>query len=219
MSVIKEINELIKKEVLLEWRGKTAINSILLYVLASVFILFVSFNKVDLKIWNALFWIIIVFSSINAVAKSFIGESDGKNLYYYQVVNPQSFFLAKLIYNCFLLILLSFLTFITFIILLDNPVEQIGLFLTTITLGSIGFSSLLTMVSAIVSRAGKKMSLMSILSFPIIIPIMILVIRLSLKAMTPLNVGEQTNDLIVLTCVNVMIFGSGYLLFPYLWRD
>jgi len=219
MGLSKEIIALMKKEFLLEWRGKTAINSILLYVVAAVFILFVSFHKVDAKVWNALFWIIIVFSSINAVAKSFIGESEGKNLYYYQLVSPQGFYLSKLIYNALLLVGLTLLTFIVFVVLLDNPVKQSSLFASVMLLGSLGFSSLLTMVSAIVSKAGRKMSLMSILSFPIIIPILLLVMQLSIKALAPIPLANTMKDLLILGCVNVAIMGAGYLLFPYLWRD
>ena len=84
-----QIFELIKKEVLTEWRQRYAINGMFLYLLSTIFVCYMSFNlksgAIDNITWNALFWIIILFTNVNTVAKSFIQESQGRQLYFYSI--------------------------------------------------------------------------------------------------------------------------------------
>ena len=102
MAFIKETTTLIRKEFLMEWRSKYALNGILIYVFATVFICYLSFKKIDPITWNALFWIILLFTSINAIAKSFMQENRSRYLYYYTIVNPAALILSKIIYNLIL---------------------------------------------------------------------------------------------------------------------
>src|SRR3954469_1780921 len=105
---MKQIRILIKKELMLEWRQKYAFNGLLLYVGATVFVCYLSFRQIaEVPVWNALFWIIQLFAAANALAKSFLQESRGRALYYYSVADPQHVILSKIIYNFFLMFLLS----------------------------------------------------------------------------------------------------------------
>jgi heme exporter protein B len=99
MSLFKEVSTLVKKEILLEWRSKYALSGILLYVFSTVFVCYLSFRKINPVTWNALFWIIMLFASVNAIAKSFMQENRGRYLYYYSICSPQAVILSKIIYN------------------------------------------------------------------------------------------------------------------------
>src|SRR5688500_15798690 len=107
MAMFSEVIGLIRKEIILEWRFRYALNGILLYVISTVFVCYLSFKQVNPASWNALFWIILLFASINAVTKSFIQENRGRQLYYYTIASPRAIILAKIIYNMFLVLLLS----------------------------------------------------------------------------------------------------------------
>ena len=111
-----KISTLIRKELILEWRQRYAINGIILYLASTVFICYTSFNLklglVDPIIWNALFWIIILFTAVNAVAKSFLQESYGRSLYYFSLVRPESFIISKIVYYSGLLLVMSTLGFV-----------------------------------------------------------------------------------------------------------
>lgn len=217
--LFKQIQYLIIKELKLEMRNKYALGGILLYVVSTVFVCYLSFKKIiDPRTWNALFWIILLFASINAVAKSFISETRGKLLYLYTLVSPQAVILSKIIYNSFLLILLSSLCLFVYTLFVGNIIQDIQLFFVTLLLGSFGFSSLLTMVSAIASKSSNNFTLMAILSFPIMIPLLMVLLKLSKNAIDGLEQWD-TNYLIVLVFLNVIIVALSYLLFRYLWRD
>lgn len=219
MSLFKEITFLLRKEFTLEWRQKYALSGILLYVLSTVFIVYISFQRVSPQLWNVLFWIIMLFASINAVVKSFVQESGHRQLYYYQLANPVAILLSKMLYNASLLLLLSVLTFGALSFIAGNPVEQAGPFSLALLLGSIGFSVTFTFVSAIAAKADNSSTLMAILSFPVIIPVLLLLVNLSAHAIGLLQSTMIGRDMMLLAAVDLLLVALGLVLFPYLWRD
>jgi len=221
--IANEIKILLLKEIKLEWRQKFALNGIVLYLASTIFTVYLSVNvKIGVlapQTWNALFWIIILFTAVNAMAKSFILENSGRMLYYYSISRPQSFILAKIIYNGGLMILLSSLGYLIFAIILNNPVKDILLFFLNVSLASIAFATTLTMISAIAAKANNSHTLMTILSLPVIIPILLMVIRISGNAIAGMARSASSGDLLTLAALIVMIGTAAYILFPYLWRS
>ncbi len=217
---MSELTALIRKELMLEWKQKYAFNGLLLYVIGTVFICYLSFIQInDVPTWNALFWIIQLFAGINAIAKSFLQENKGRFLYYYSISHPRNILLSKIIYNFLLMITLSVFNLLFYSIFIGNPVQDMTLFILAMILGSAGFSSVLSMVSAIVSKAGNGATLMSILSFPILIPLLITAVRFSKNAIDGLDWSVSTSYIIILLALNLMVITLGLLLFPYLWKD
>jgi heme exporter protein B len=223
MALLKEISALIQKEILLEWRQKYALNGIFLYLGSTVFVCYLSFavrgNNLNPSTWNALFWIIILFTSVNAIAKSFIQERTARNIYYYTIASPAGIILSKILYNSLLMMILSLVGFLFYSLVLGNPVQDKTLFLINILLGAIGFSSTLTMISGIASKANNSSSLMAILSIPVIIPMLLIIIRISKHAIDGLDRSVSITDIMLLAALNVMLGALSYILFPYLWRS
>lgn len=218
--VIHQLKILLLKDVKLELKQKYAINGILLYVLSTVFVSFLSFERIlDSRTWNALFWIILLFSAVNAVSKSFVQEGQARQLYYYTIISPLALILSKIIYNILLMGIISLLCFLVFVIFLGNMVESMPLFLITILLGSWGFSGVLTMVSAIASRTSNNFALMAILSFPVVLPILLIVMKVTHEALRGGQFIDNWSPLAALFLLNLMIITLASVLFPYLWKD
>lgn len=221
--LLKEISILVKKEIMLEWRQRYALNGMLLYVVSTIMIVYMSFNlrgsTLQPVTWNALFWIIMLFTAVNAIAKSFNQERYGRFIYYYTLVSPQGIILSKILYNALLMIFLSGLGIIVYSLVLGNPVNDLGLFIIGIILGATGFSTTMTLVSGIASKAGNNATLMAILSFPVIIPMILMVIRISGNAIDGLDRAVSFNELLTLLAINAIVGSVSYLLFPYLWRS
>lgn len=221
--MLDEIIALVKKEATLEWRQKYALNGILLYVISAVYITYLSVGvkggTVQVSTWNALYWIIILFSAVNAVAKSFIQESQGRQLYYYLIASPESIILSKIFYNTGLTLVLSMLGYLVFSVVMGNPVQDQPMFLLNLLLSAIGFSACLTMVSSIAGKAGNNGTLMAILSFPILIPMLLLAIQISKNAIDGLDREFSLEKIITLLAINGVVGATSYLLFPYLWKS
>lgn len=227
MKLFDQTWYLLKKEILLEWRSKYAFNGVLLYVVSTVFICYISFNlsagfstSSGYKIvWNVLFWIIILFASVNAIAKSFMQESRGRLLYYYSIASPHAIILSKTVYNMALMLLLSTLALIVYSLFFENTIGDLLFYFIAVVMGSISFSTVFTMISAIASKAGNNGTLMAILSFPVIIPVILILIRLSKRAMDGLDRSLSYGDMGALAAINAVVIATALLLFPYLWRD
>jgi heme exporter protein B len=218
--MLKEIYALLQKEILLEWRQRYALGGIFLYVVTTVFVCFLSFkNIIEIDAWNALFWIIILFASVNASAKSFLQESKGRLLYYYTLCSPQAFIVSKIIYNVLLMLVLSLICFAFYSLFMGNIVGNLPLFGLIVALGSIGISSLLTMISAIASKANNNFTVMAILAFPIIMPILITIIHLSKNVIDGTDFFYNLKYFSVLFSLDVIVAILSYILFPYLWKD
>lgn len=221
MHLANQVKHLIKKEISLEWRSKYALNGVLLYVVSTVFVCFMSFISMPEKLaWNALFWIIMLFASINAVAKSFLQESRGRHLYIYTLVSPAALIIAKTFYNTLLMIVLTLIALVFYCLVFEPPTGMDFLmYFVAVILGSISFATIFTMVSAIASKAGNGGMLMAILSFPIIIPVLIVLIKLAKNAIDGLDRSVSLDDIGLLIVINVMVMSVSLILFPYLWRD
>lgn len=219
MNLFAEITSLLKKEITLEWRQKYAISGILLYVLSTVFIIYISFQKVSPQLWNVLFWVIMLFASVNAVLKSFVQENGARQLYYYQLHSPLAILLSKMLYNALLLLVIGVLTFVALSFVAGNPIEDSGQFATALFFGGLGFSVTFTFVSAIASKADNASTLMAILAFPVVIPILLLLVKLSAGAIGLLGGTGSGNDIAMLIAIDLILVALGMVLFPFLWRD
>lgn len=212
---------LIKKDILIEFRQKHTLYGILLYIASTIFVIYLTLNEIpDVSVWNSLFWIIQLFVCVNAVAKSFLQESRGRMLYFYSIASPIEFITAKLIFNVILMLLMCLISLMLFFLFLGNPTISIPLFIGVSMIGGIGISLVFTLMSAIAAKAQQNAALMAILGFPVILPQLMLLMRLSKVAL-----GEvfregaiiQLTGLILL--LDLMIFVLSVVLFPYLWKD
>ena len=227
MKLVNETWHLLKKEILLEWRSKYAFNGVLLYVVSTVFICYISFNLTPgfsgsngyKVVWNVLFWIIMLFASVNAIAKSFIQEGRGRLLYYYTIASPQAIIMAKIIYNALLMTLLTILALIVYLLFFTNTIGDPLFYFLSVILGSISFSTVFTMISAIAAKAGNSGTLMAVLSFPVIIPVILLLVKISKAAMDGLERSLSYGNIGILCAINVIVICTSLLLFPFLWRD
>ena len=219
MILIRQIGYLLRKEFLMEWRSSYAISGVLLYVFATVFVVYRVFIRLEPNAWNAMFWIVLLFAAINAVVKSFVQESGSRQLYFYTLMDPLAVILSKMLYNTGLLMLISLLVWLGFSFLGNSPVRETGMFLLAIFLGSLGFSITFTFISAISVKADNSATLMAILSFPLIIPILMTVLKLTAGALRLLRDTAINYDIYTLLGIDLLLLAMAIVLYPFLWRD
>lgn len=216
----KRIYTLVKKDVLLEFRQKHTFYGILLYIASTIFVLYLSIDRPDATVWNGLFWTIQLFICVNAVAKSFLQESKGRMLYFYSVASPVEFIAAKIIYNLVLMILMSLISLFMFSVFLNNPVDNGLLFTGIVVLGGAGISIVFTLMSAIAAKAQQNAALIAILGFPVILPQLLLLMRLSKAAFAEVfKEGAVLQMAGLIAGLDVLVIAMAVILFPYLWKE
>ena len=214
---------LIRKEFIIELRQKYALGGMLLYLLSSIFVIYMAVTLKNAQIhpitWNAVLWIIMLFTAVNSIAKSFVQEKQGILLYYYTICNPAEIILAKILYNTLLMIFLIATGTILYSIVLGNPIQNFTTFIIGSFLGALGFAASFTTISSIASKASNSSTLMAILGFPIILPILLLVLKISKNAIDNLPTENSHDSMLTLAAIIIISITSSLLLFPYLWKS
>ena len=203
---------------MLEIRQQYSFYGILLYIGATIFVLFLAIDEPESRVWNGLFWIIQLFICINAVAKSFLQESRGKMLYFYSIASPANFVLAKLLFNSLLMLVMSLLSLLLFGLFLGNPIAKTGAFIGLVLLGGWSLSLVFTFLAAIAARAQQNAAIMAVLGFPLVIPQLILLMQLSNAAFNPALTIDSIN-ILLLVALDIMVILLAVILFPFLWKD
>ncbi|MBP6430501.1 MAG: heme exporter protein CcmB [Ferruginibacter sp.] len=217
---MSKILTLFKKDVLLEFRQQHTFYGILLYIASTIFVLYLSIENPDLNVWNGLFWVIQLFICVNAVAKSFLQESKGRMLYFYSIVSPIQFIIAKILYNVLIMMVMSVLSLLLFSIFLGNPVNNMAKFAGIVLLGGASISMVFSIMSAIAAKAQQNAALIAILGFPVILPLLLLLMRLSKTAFNEVFKDGAVFELVgLITGLDALIIVLAIILFPYLWKD
>ena len=217
--MISNISKLIKKEFQLEWRQKTAIATIFIYVLGTTFLIYLVFQgNINIPTWIALFWIISLFTTVNAVSKSFMKDANEQFYYLRNVASPIEIILSKIIYNAIFITFLSLVIYAVMLLFFNENIEGKSLFLLTVILGSIGFSNLFTLLSAITART-QNIVLLAILGFPIILPLLLLIVKMSGLADFTISQQDIYVNIGAIVLLDVITLILSVILFPYIWRD
>lgn len=218
MKSINHIFTLFKKDLLLEIRQQYSFYGVLLYIGATIFVLYMAIESPESNVWNGLFWVIQIFISVNAVAKSFLQESRGRMLYFYSIAGPRDFVLAKLLFNSLLMLLMSLLSLALFSLFLGSPLLKAGPFIGLVLLGGWSLSLVFTFLAAIAAKAQQNAAIMAILGFPLIIPQLILLMRLS-NATFSETIPIPVTTILLLVALDLMVVLLAVILFPFLWKD
>ena len=218
--MIQRIVSLLQKEVLVELRKKQTMAGIFLFVAILVYVIYKSFNRMVGMEWNVMIWIVLLFSGINAVAKSFTQEPNETKIYYYNLLGPVEFIITKLIYNTIYLGIVFIAIYAGFSFFLGNPVKDVVLYWQGASLGIFGLSIVMTLISSVSSESeGGNTLLISVLALPLTIPIILLLVKIGASAMHLIQDTSVGEDLLMLGGIDLLLLGLTFILFNEVWKN
>lgn len=223
MSNFSKISAVLNKELSSEFRTRYAISAILLFILTTVtMVLFSSKGvKIDAGMAAALLWIILFFASMTGLARTFVQEEERGTSILLKTSTPSySVYFGKLIYNLILSLVLNIFSVILFFIFIETvSLERADVFIYSIIAGSFGFAAATTIISALLAKANTKGALFPILSFPVLLPLIVLCIELTKYSFMP-NIGLNiTSNLGMITAYCGLMVTVSYFLFDFVWED
>lgn len=210
------------KDLRLELRTKYALNAIMMFGITTLAVVSFSLGQSGLppKLLAALFWIIMFFSAVSGLAQVFIREEEsGTALALKLSAHPDAVYWGKLVFNFFLLGLMTVIITPMFFIFTDAPVDNLYLFSLILILGVLGLCAATTLVAAIIARASVKGALFAVLSFPILMPLLMVLVRATEKAFMGSGFDQISTELQFLTAFAVVMVTSSVLLFRFVWLD
>jgi len=194
---MRQLVAAIRKEMLLQWRTRAQIAAI--FIFGATAMLLFSFaigpNSSALRLHAPGFlWLGLLLSSTLALSESFQLETEQKGLEGLLLLpsSPRALYYAKAIANMIQLSILGAALIPVMVVLYDVGVTWNLLWVCgVIVLGSAGLSAPGTIYSAMASQARAKQTLLPLLLFPLVVPVLLA----SVKATSLLIEGDPMGQL------------------------
>lgn len=222
MKYIRGITAILSKDLQTELRSRYAINTVLAFVGASLLLVLFSLNAEQLAPTpkSALVWIIILFAALSSLSRSFVVETERQT---YDLLRLHSsagaVFTGKLCYNFLFTLSVNLATFLLYLFMLGIPIADGTAFTLVLILGTAGLSGVSTMLGAIVSQADRKGAIFSVLSIPLLFPLILILVRTTRAALIEGFSENYLNDFWALFGYAGVTITAGILLFDYIWEE
>ncbi len=210
---------LLRHEWLREWRQGQWLAGSLLYLAGGIFVAQLMLRPAGPLSWVALYWLMMLFTSVYVLSRTYLSLSSGL-LMYYKVTTPGvMLWLIKVMTGTFSLWVLMALASVLMGVWMGYPIQNTGIFILTQLLSGPLLATVLTLVSAMARGASNPAQLMPVLGFPLLLPCLLLVHRLSRMALDGLEWSVVWPYAGAMAALLVMILALGALLFPFLWKE
>ncbi len=216
---------ILKKDLRIEFRSKDSIMAMWIFSL----LIFVIFNftfevsrLVMLEIAPGLLWVAFIFAGMFGLNHSFAIEREGGNLRAMALmpIDGGQIYFGKFLSATIIMLIFEILIFPIFIIFYDLQLTmQIFMLIPVILAGTIGFTSLGTILSAVAVHTRNQQILLSLLLWPLVSPIIIWSVTLTGMVLTSGIPDVFYSLLIRVAAFDIIFFTISYLLFDFILED
>ena len=221
MQLMRKAYFIFRKDLQQEFRTRYVLNAIMLFAVVTLTAVSFSIGSFSTppEILSALLWIILFFSAMTGLAHIFIREEETHTADTLKLVSsPLSVFLGKFMFNVLLLFALELIIVPLFFAVMNFSVVNARLFLLSLVIGSIGLSAGATIIAAIIAKASAKGALFSILSFPILLPVLVSGISATRIATYDTAPSAGAGELQMLIAYGVVIITASIMVFDFIWN-
>lgn len=218
-----EILAIVYKELLSEFRTRYSFSTILLFIFTTISMIAIAYSseKISMETSAGLLWIVLFFTSMIGLSKTFITEEERGTAFLLQIIaNSHSIYFGKLIFNILTSLFINFFALTFFFLFLNTQiVYSVNLLILTITISSLAIATATTVISAIIAKANSKNALFPVLAFPILLPIIKIGIDLTVASFVGSTISENMGDIQMIIAYTGLIATVSYLLFDFIWKD
>lgn len=216
-----------RKDARIELRTRSALNGMVLFaVVTAVLVSFrlgplgVSRDPSAVPTLSVLLWSAIFFAALNGLSRSFVREEELRTAPALRLaLPPLAVYGGKFLVNLGLLVLIEPLVTMLFMVLVNLRINQPGLFITTLTLGGLGLTSATTIIAALVARADGRGALFTVLSFPLLLPLLIVAVQTTEIALSGVQWTEAWAGLRLLVAYTLAQIAASLLMFEWTWES
>ncbi len=214
---------LFKKDFSSELRTRYAVNALAMFIIVAISVILFSIGneRISSSLTGGLFWVVIFFTAMSGLARAFVSEEErGTSLTLQLVASPSTVFTGKLLFNLVLVFVMNTVIAGLYSLLFDAfVIQNFVLFLTSFILGNIGLAISATIIAAIISKAGAKGTLYPVLSFPILLPLILTCVQLTLFSIDGTSFETAKYELAIVISYDVIMLTASYMLFDFIWKD
>ncbi len=219
--MVEEIVRNLKKDFRVEFRNRSALNLAVAFAGITTLAISLATGGVPFpaNIQSVVLWIIMFFCAMNGLAHIFVREEEERTSLFLSLNSShESIFLSKLIFNVIFFLVLQMIVCPLYIFFLQLQIKSPAVFILTILSGGICISAGTTILGAMVSKAGGRGSLFTIISFPVLLPVLWVAIATTTRSLEDEGYSNYGNIIFFLAFSGVIIAIS-FLLFRYVWVE
>ncbi len=223
MIFFRQLYAILAKEIAVEWRTREALSAMLVFSLLVLVIFNFAFDLqgVDIRVLGpGILWVAFCFSGILGLGRSFARERDKGSIegMLLAPVDRGAIFLSKAIANLLFIVVMEAVTLPLFIVLFNAPVDWFPL-VGYVVLGTIGFSAVGTLLSAIAASTRMREVMLPVLLFPILVPLLVASVKVTQGAMQGAAFSDYQGWLNLLVAYDVIFLTVAYLTFEYVVEE
>lgn len=225
MSELIAVMTIARKDLLLELRSKEVTVATLFFSGLVLVILAFALGPNETALRNAtagVLWTALAFAGIISAAQSFQGELEEgalEHLLLYPVPRA-TLFLGKLLANWLFMLVLGLLMLpLSSAVFGGNISAHLPWLLLTVALGTLGFSLIATFYAALTANLRARESLLPVLTFPIIVPVILAAVRASGEAMLLGNPAESRSWVQLLAGFDLIYLVVCTAIFPFVVEE
>lgn len=216
------IRALLKKELLVESKSKFGLSTALAFVASTFMILMYATKAQQLEAYTriALLWIVVLFAVLSTLGRTFLSEEERHTSFLLRLhVGPTALLFGKLAYNTLFSLLIGTTTLALFIILLGLWPVHFLVTITAVVLGALGFATISTLLGALIAKADRKGALFSVLSIPVLLPLVLILIRVSRAGFVDGVDASTYSDLLALIGYAGAMISVSFITFETVWKE
>jgi len=206
-----------------ELRTRYAINSLAMFIIVAISVIMFAVGQEEISegLTGGLFWVVIFFTAMSGLARAFVSEEErGTSLTLQLMSSPSTVFSGKLIFNVVLVFCMNTVIALLYAALFESfIIQNFLLFSLSFFFGNIGLAISSTIIAAIIAKAGAKGTLYPVLSFPILLPLILTSVQLTLFALDGTSIENAKFELAIVVSYDVVMLTVSYLLFDFIWKD
>lgn len=225
MSFIQPIRSIVWKDLTSEFRSKEMILSMCLFsfLVLIIFSFTLGMGLVNLKeIIPGILWVVFIFSGLMGLSRAFGAERDKGTLPGLLLcpVSRWEIFLAKMMVTLIFTVIMEIFTLSIFIILYNmNLLPYLLPLGLIILLGTVGFCIIGTIFSAMSATTRSRDVILSILVFPILVPLIIAAVQATGIILDGKSIQAIYPWLKILIAFDFVFFLLAYLTFDFIMEE
>lgn len=210
----------IRKDFAIEFRSRYAVSIAFAFAFIATVATSIALGGVALtaRVQASLLWIIVFFAAMNGLAHAFTREEEQETSRFLRLhASPDAVLTAKLVFNTALLAGIESLVIPLFVLFLQMRIVSVPSFAAIAAAGCLCLASVVTILAAIVAKAGGRGALFTVIAFPVVIPALWVLIGATARAQERGDIFDASSLLFLLAFSGVMT-GVSYLLFEHVWE-
>jgi len=221
-GLVSKVLAVFAKDVRIELRTRYALNAIMMFAVTTLAVVSFSIGQSELppKLLSVLFWIVLLFSAMSGLSQAFVREEEAATAMTLRITSdPDPVYIGKLIFNFSLLSIMTAVITPIFFIFTDAPTGGMTFFILVLVLGVFGLGSATTLVAAIIAKASVKGALFAVLSFPVLMPLLLVLVSATEKTLALGTFGDIAIEIQFLIAYGVVMVTGSILLFKFVWQE